>query len=185
MGDFSRTVSESLGDFLQKWGIPAIPRPRINTEPAVYKIFFPNHLLLSHITIVEATDRVERGMNPVAMTIVVPQKEYWLSRGSNQRHPVLKSSSLPTELWTWPTALLITVVILPGSKDCVAPCFEYLMKFTLYQTTTVFRGRNRSYSNIKIWSKKDREHSGKRKKCWFPCIFFFSDSALRRLLSSC
>ena len=31
MGDLSRTVSESLGDFLQKWGIPAIPRPRINT----------------------------------------------------------------------------------------------------------------------------------------------------------
>ena len=32
MGDLSRTVSESLGDFLQKWGIPAIPRPRINTD---------------------------------------------------------------------------------------------------------------------------------------------------------
>ena len=31
MGDLSRTVSESLGDFLRKWGIPAIPRPRINT----------------------------------------------------------------------------------------------------------------------------------------------------------
>ena len=33
MGDLSRTVSESLGDILRKWGIPAIPRPRIN---AVY-----------------------------------------------------------------------------------------------------------------------------------------------------
>ena len=31
MGDLSRTVSESLGDFLRKWGIPAIPRPEINT----------------------------------------------------------------------------------------------------------------------------------------------------------
>ena len=30
MGDLSRTVSESLGDLLQEWGIPAIPRPRIN-----------------------------------------------------------------------------------------------------------------------------------------------------------
>ena len=31
MQDLSHTVSESLGDYLQKWGIPAIPRPRINT----------------------------------------------------------------------------------------------------------------------------------------------------------
>ena len=30
MGDLSRTASESLGDFLRKWEIPAIPRPRIN-----------------------------------------------------------------------------------------------------------------------------------------------------------
>ena len=31
MGVLSLTVSESLGDFLQKWGIPTIPQPRINT----------------------------------------------------------------------------------------------------------------------------------------------------------
>ena len=28
-----------------------------------------------------------------------PRKEYWLIRGSNQRPPVLKSATLPTELW--------------------------------------------------------------------------------------
>ena len=48
---------------------------------------------------VRTTDSGERGMNPVAMTIINPRKEYWPSRGSNQRPPVLKSATLPTELW--------------------------------------------------------------------------------------
>ena len=61
-------------------------------------IFFPKHLL-SHITIVKAMDSGERGMNPDALTIIIPRKEYWLSRGSNQRPRVLKSSTLPTELY--------------------------------------------------------------------------------------
>ena len=51
------------------------------------------------LTVVETTDSGERGMNPVAMTIINPRKEYWLNRGSNQRPPVLKSAMLPTELW--------------------------------------------------------------------------------------
>ena len=33
-------------------------------------------------------------MNPVAMTIINPRKEYWPSRGSNQRPPVLKFATL-------------------------------------------------------------------------------------------
>ena len=41
----------------------------------------------------------ERGMTPVAMTIINPRKEYWLSWGWNQRPPVLKSATLPTELF--------------------------------------------------------------------------------------
>ena len=41
----------------------------------------------------------DRGMNPVTMTIINLWKEYWLSRGSNQPPPVLKSAMLPTELW--------------------------------------------------------------------------------------
>ena len=47
---------------------------------------------------IETTDSGERGMNPVAMNIISPRKEYWPSRGSNQRPPVLKSATLPTEL---------------------------------------------------------------------------------------
>ena len=35
----------------------------------------------------------------VAMTIINPRKEYWPSRGSIQRPPVLKSATPPIELW--------------------------------------------------------------------------------------
>ena len=62
-----------------------------------------NHILskplaaFQHITIVETTDSGERGMDAVTMTFINPQKEYWLSRGSNQRPPVLKSATVPTE----------------------------------------------------------------------------------------
>ena len=64
----------------------------------IHETFFPSHRRLSHITIVETEDCGERGMNPVAMTIINPRKEYWPSRGSNQRPRVPKSATLPTEL---------------------------------------------------------------------------------------
>ena len=66
--------------------------------PVLRTLFFPSHWLLSYINIVERMEGGERGMNPVAMTIIDPRKEYWPSRGSNQRPPVLKSRRLPTEL---------------------------------------------------------------------------------------
>ena len=44
-------------------------------------------------------DSSERGMNPVTMTIINPQKEYCQSQGSNQQLPVIKSCMLQTELW--------------------------------------------------------------------------------------
>ena len=68
-------------------------------QPVLCTIFFPSHWLLPHLTNVETTDSSERGMNPVAMTIINPRKEYWPSQGSNQRPPVLNSQTLPTELW--------------------------------------------------------------------------------------
>ena len=80
-------------------------------SPVLPTIFFPSHWLLSHITIVETTDSGERGMNPVAMTIIIPRKEYWPSRGLNQRPPVLKSATLSTELW--------------NSARCKESCFKY------------------------------------------------------------
>ena len=48
--------------------------------PVPQTIFLRSHWLLSHITIVITIDSSERQMNPGAMTIVNPQKEYWLSR---------------------------------------------------------------------------------------------------------
>ena len=46
-----------------------------------------------------STDSGERGMDPVAMTIIDIWKEYWPSWESNQLPPVVKSAMLPTELW--------------------------------------------------------------------------------------
>ena len=40
----------------------------------------------------------QREMNPVTMTIINPGKEYWMSLGSNQQPPVLKSCPLLTDL---------------------------------------------------------------------------------------
>ena len=62
----------------------------------LYSILY--NRLLSHIIIVETMDSGERGMNPVAMTIINLRKEYWPSRGSNQRLSVLKFCKQPTEL---------------------------------------------------------------------------------------
>ena len=60
-------------------------------EPVLCTIFFSSHWLLSHITIVETMDSSERGMNPVAMIIINPRKEYWPGRG-------IKPATLLTEL---------------------------------------------------------------------------------------
>ena len=62
--------------------------PSVLLTCTLHNILF-KPLVLSHITMVETTDSGERGMNPVAMTIINPRKEYWPSRGSNQRPPVL------------------------------------------------------------------------------------------------
>ena len=70
-----------------------------------------HNILLSHITIVQTTESGGRGMNPVAMTIINPAKEYWLSRRLNQRPPILKSATLQTELWGWQIFLILAKII--------------------------------------------------------------------------
>ena len=63
-------------------------------QPALRTILFPIHWLLFHITIVETMDSDQRGMNPVPMTTINPRKEYWPSRWSNQRPPVMHCAPL-------------------------------------------------------------------------------------------
>ena len=41
----------------------------------VHTITFPSHWQLFHVAIVETIDSGERGMNPVAMSIINPRKE--------------------------------------------------------------------------------------------------------------
>ena len=67
--------------------------------PVFRTIFIPSHWLLSNTSVVETMDSGERGMNPVAMIIINPMKEYWPGWGSNQRPPVLKSCRRTTEPW--------------------------------------------------------------------------------------
>ena len=61
-------------------------------------------------------DSAERGM-----TIINFWKEYWLSLGSNQRPPVLKSATLSTELWgSWinlSNDLILDSIILKAFAD--------------------------------------------------------------------
>ena len=51
--------------------------------PLLYKIFFSSHRVLSHISVVRKMDSGEREMNPYAIIVTNPKKEYWPSRGSN------------------------------------------------------------------------------------------------------
>ena len=51
-------------------------------KPVFRTMFLPRHWLLSHIAVVKTMDSSE--MNPVAMTIINPRKEYWPNTGSNQ-----------------------------------------------------------------------------------------------------
>ena len=71
--------------------------------PGVILISTPHNILskpqaaFSH-NHVKTMDSDERGMNCAAMTIINTWKEYWPSWVSNQRNPILKSCTLPTEL---------------------------------------------------------------------------------------
>ena len=58
---------------------PCFPGFHLHSIP--HNILFKLLAAFPLLTIVETTDSGDRGMNPVAVTIVNPRKEYWLSRG--------------------------------------------------------------------------------------------------------
>ena len=67
--------------------------------PVPCTIFFSKPLTaFPHYHFLKTMDSGERGVNPIAMTIINPWKEYWPIWESNQLHPVLKSGMLQTEL---------------------------------------------------------------------------------------
>ena len=53
---------------------------------------------MPYFKMVETMNSCKRGMNLVTMTIINPRKGYYPSQGSNQRSPVPKFGTLPTEL---------------------------------------------------------------------------------------
>ena len=79
--------------------------------PLLRTIFFPSHCLLSHITIVETTDSGERGMNPVAMTIINHQSSENICLAGYRTSNFLLSSpqlyrlSYRARLTEWKTSL--------------------------------------------------------------------------------
>ena len=90
---------------------------------------------------VETTDSGGRGMNHVVMTIINPRKEYWPSWGSNQRLPVPKSLTLPTELWGLAPCFKLSTFLnaLPDSatkglhiRTCVHLVKDFNVETTLY-----------------------------------------------------
>ena len=71
-------------------------------------------------------DRGERGMNPVAMTVINPPKEYWLTRGSNQEPPVLKSATLPMSYGGLAKIILKTILsLILDLQSNTTPDLEY------------------------------------------------------------
>ena len=61
-------------------------------------------------------DSVERGMNSVATTIIIPRKEYWSNHGSSWRPPVLKFCTLSTELYGLDNDALNAIFVEDGSN---------------------------------------------------------------------
>ena len=66
-------------------------------------------------------------MNPVAMTIINPRKAYWPRQGSNHQPPVLKSGSLPTELWGSVKKLSVNAFNLTVSKCLSCANLQFLL----------------------------------------------------------
>ena len=117
-------------------------------------------------------------MNPVAMTVVNPRKEYWPSRGSNHRPPILKSATLPTELWGSPANAL-------NFDKCV-----FVVWLTLYQTTNfrlfqTERVCRRQFQIKRKWQKviQTGKKQSEKEKLLVTSNFSFSHSVFKRLVS--
>ena len=101
---------QALIEILLKMALNTIQSINQSTEasPCLLGVLFTRkqHNILSKplaaffITIVKTMDSIERGMNPVAMTIISPRKYFWPSRRSNLGPPGL--NPLPDDILDWP-----------------------------------------------------------------------------------
>ena len=95
------------------------------------------------------------------MTIMNPRNEYWLSRVSNQRLPVLTSCALPIELWGSAYYNYIFVI------------FLVRMKILSYQSTNVrflFHRTESSQLNKKNNSLKHTQSTCRYATFWNFCV---------------
>ena len=82
------------------------------------------------------TDSSQRGMNPVAMNIINPWKEYWPSLGSNKRPPVLKCrTKIGMQLFT---GLILTFTIRQEQNNTIVTISEKTMLNKKYQSNQPF-----------------------------------------------
>ena len=88
-------------------------------------------------------------MNLVSMTIINPRKEYWLSRESNQRPPVLKSATQPTALWDSASVFSVSF----SNKLNVHNCSHYLSNGNIwaYEIHSAFSGDKLNVAQVMIF----------------------------------
>ena len=150
-------------------------------KPVFRTIFFPSHCLLSDITIMKTTDSKER-MNPVGIAVINPRKEYWRSRESNRWPPVLKSATLPTELWGSSVIgkKTLTFSHISVITEDVDLTLSQRTNFRHFQTERVCRRQ------FKIWWKwvlqKGRKTLWEKEKLLVTSNFSFSHSVFQRLV---
>ena len=81
----------------------------------------------------------ERGMDPVAMTIINPLRENWPRHKSNEQPPVLKLCTIPTAMHAG------HLIILANNSPSWIPFFFFFI-FTFHTFSDEFK-RTFSYSN--------------------------------------
>ena len=61
--------------------------------------------------------------------------------------------------------------------------FTIKQSFRLLQIESSSRQENKCNSKIEVYTRMSRKHCGKRRKCWLPAFFFFSNNFFKSILS--
>ena len=120
-------------------------------------------------------DSNETGMNPVTMTIINLQKEYWLSQGANQGPPVLRSFMLLTEL------LRLGILLVGLSHFArMALTFFQMINFRRFQTESLQLTISNLIKMAEVLQISSK-HCGKKENCSLRANFSFSHCVFKRL----
>ena len=108
--------------------------------PIHHTTFFRSHWLLSHHHRNNGHQCTSvKGMNPVAMTIIKPQEEYWPSWGSHPPSPVLKSYVLLSYMGlAWEKEKMPVILVIAFFFCDIIYCLtlNLICQFRLFQIRT-------------------------------------------------